>query len=162
MWGQVSDLDPKVVTSHNSSSGGSNVTTEVVVVVFFVEKAKTLYHRTLTSVSFKNDRLVRRVYVAEHINAIVNRLNKTRVERVVDHEAEKIEREQTEAKERRLESNERRNRELELSRLRKAESESRDYSRLHETKAALSYEEEEAEWNSRQKDGEFDPDEDFM
>ncbi|SCV73753.1 BQ2448_6183 [Microbotryum intermedium] len=102
------------------------------------------------------------VYVAEPINAIVDRLNKTRVERIVDHEAEKIEREQKEAKERRLEANERRNKELELSRQRKVEAESRDYSRLHERKEALSYEDEEAEWNSRQKEGDFDPEEDFM
>lgn len=35
---------------------------------------------------------VKRVYIAARENVIVNRLNKTKVERAVDHEAERIER----------------------------------------------------------------------
>ena len=45
------------------------------------------------SVVFHNDRKVKRVYVKERINAVVNRLNKTRVERKVNFEAEHQERE---------------------------------------------------------------------
>ena len=45
------------------------------------------------AVSFHNDRLVKRFYVKERKNEIVNRLNKTRVERTVDFEAERHERE---------------------------------------------------------------------
>ncbi len=36
--------------------------------------------------------VLRVVYIPKRENAIVNRLNKTKVERVVDHEAEQIER----------------------------------------------------------------------
>lgn len=36
--------------------------------------------------------ILRAVYIPKRENAIVNRLNKTKVERVVDHEAEQIER----------------------------------------------------------------------
>lgn len=45
------------------------------------------------AVSFFNDRTVKRFYVKERENAVVNRLNKTRVERKVDYEAERQERE---------------------------------------------------------------------
>ncbi|KAA1114304.1 hypothetical protein PGT21_003629 [Puccinia graminis f. sp. tritici] len=45
-------------------------------------------------VSFHSDRIVKRVHVATRVNAIVNRLNKTKVERtIVDLEQEKIEHE---------------------------------------------------------------------
>ncbi|KAI5896151.1 DUF814-domain-containing protein [Schizophyllum commune H4-8] len=43
-------------------------------------------------VSFHSDKRVKRVHVAKRENPIVNRLNKTKVERQVDHEAEKVER----------------------------------------------------------------------
>lgn len=45
------------------------------------------------AVTFFNDRKVKRYYVKERQNPIVNRLNKTRVERQVDYEAERQERE---------------------------------------------------------------------
>ena len=45
------------------------------------------------AVSFHNDRLVKRFYVKERKNEIVNRLNKTKEERTVDFEAERQERE---------------------------------------------------------------------
>ncbi|KAI0265681.1 hypothetical protein BC834DRAFT_173820 [Gloeopeniophorella convolvens] len=38
-------------------------------------------------VSFHNDKRVKRVHIAKRENVIVNRLNKTKVERTVDHEA---------------------------------------------------------------------------
>ncbi|KAG6890578.1 Coiled-coil domain-containing protein 25 [Termitomyces sp. T32_za158] len=43
-------------------------------------------------VSFHNDKRVKRVHVAKRENPIVNRLNKTKVERIVDHEQERIDR----------------------------------------------------------------------
>jgi len=45
------------------------------------------------AVSFYNDRLVKRFYIKERKNEIVNRLNKTKEERAVDFEAERQERE---------------------------------------------------------------------
>jgi nicotinamide mononucleotide adenylyltransferase len=41
-------------------------------------------------VSFVNERLVKRVPVATRINEVVNRLNKTKDERVVDYRASKV------------------------------------------------------------------------
>ncbi|KIK69877.1 hypothetical protein GYMLUDRAFT_151398 [Collybiopsis luxurians FD-317 M1] len=43
-------------------------------------------------VSFHNDKRVKRVHVAKRENPIVNRLNKTKIERQVDHEQERIDR----------------------------------------------------------------------
>lgn len=45
------------------------------------------------TVTFHNDRVVKRFHVKERKNEIVNRLNKTKVVRDVDHEAERQERE---------------------------------------------------------------------
>ena len=45
------------------------------------------------TVMFHNDRKVKRYYVKERRNEIVNRLNKTRVEKEVDYEMERQERE---------------------------------------------------------------------
>jgi hypothetical protein len=44
-------------------------------------------------VGFKSDKMVRRVYVEKRENAIVNRLNKTKVEKQPDLREEKAERE---------------------------------------------------------------------
>ena len=43
-------------------------------------------------VSFHSDKKVKRVHVATRENAIVNRLTKTKVEKEVDHEAERQDR----------------------------------------------------------------------
>lgn len=45
------------------------------------------------AVCFHNDRQVKRFYVKERKNEIVNRLNKTKEDRLVDYEAERQERE---------------------------------------------------------------------
>ncbi|GAA5973793.1 hypothetical protein JCM21900_001387 [Sporobolomyces salmonicolor] len=58
------------------------------------------------SVSFHNDRKVKRFHIAERTNAVVNRLNKTKLEKEVDHEAEKVEREREEARRKREKANE--------------------------------------------------------
>lgn len=86
--------------------------------------------------------------------------NKTKIARAVDHEADKIEREKEAAKERRATAVTRANEELSLARERKAKSEARSYSNLFEKKGTA--EEEDHDWNSRQKEGDFDPEEDFM
>jgi len=48
-------------------------------------------------VSFHSDKKVKRVHVPKRENAIVNRLNKTKIERVVDHEQERVDRQKREA-----------------------------------------------------------------
>ncbi|KAG6821884.1 hypothetical protein H0H92_000330, partial [Tricholoma furcatifolium] len=52
-------------------------------------------------VSFHNDKRVKRVHIAKRENPIVNRLNKTKVEKAVDHEQEKIDRIKAESAKRR-------------------------------------------------------------
>ncbi|GAA5902773.1 CCDC25 family protein [Sporobolomyces salmoneus] len=111
------------------------------------------------SVSFKNDRKVKRFHIPERVNAIVNRLGKTKVEKQVDHEYEKIEREKLEAKEKRMIANELKNNDLRIARQRKEEAEARSYTNLHKEGTD---EWEDDEWNAKQKEGEFDPKDDFM
>jgi len=43
-------------------------------------------------VSFHNEKRVKRVYVPKRENPIVNQLNKTKVEKQVDHEQERVDR----------------------------------------------------------------------
>ncbi|GAA5998579.1 hypothetical protein JCM5350_000717 [Sporobolomyces pararoseus] len=112
------------------------------------------------SVSFKNDRKVKRFHIPERINAVVNRLGKTKVEKQVDHEYEKIEREKLEAKEKRMIANEQKNNELRIARERKAEAEARSYTNLHGKEGTDEWEDE--QWIAKQKEGDFDPEDDFM
>ncbi|EGN97902.1 hypothetical protein SERLA73DRAFT_182690, partial [Serpula lacrymans var. lacrymans S7.3] len=53
-------------------------------------------------VAFHSDKRVKRVHVAKRENAIVNRLNKTKVEKEVDHEQERVERIKKENAEKRI------------------------------------------------------------
>ncbi|GAA5917837.1 hypothetical protein JCM5296_006617 [Sporobolomyces johnsonii] len=112
------------------------------------------------SVSFHNDRKVKRFHIPERINAVVNRLNKTKVEKEVDHEVEKVEREREEARRKREKANELKNAELALARQRKAEAEARSYRNLHAEKDTDQWEDD--EWERKRPEGDFDPDEDFM
>ncbi|KAI5481208.1 hypothetical protein MNV49_005643 [Pseudohyphozyma bogoriensis] len=106
------------------------------------------------TVTFHNDKKVKRTYVAERLNPIVNRLNKTKK---VDHEAELVARQKEEGRIRRMAATERKNSDLELARQRKAEVEARSYKDLHGAE-----EDEDEAWERRQKEGDFDPEEDFM
>lgn len=78
-------------------------------------------------VSFHNDKRVKRVHVPKRENAIVNRLNKTKVERVVDHEAERIERAKSENAAKRAAAAAKKKADLELAEARKAEKAARSY-----------------------------------
>ncbi|GAA6031283.1 hypothetical protein JCM8097_005583 [Rhodosporidiobolus ruineniae] len=112
------------------------------------------------AVSFHNDRKVKRFRVEERVNTIVNRLAKTKVEKEVDHEAVKVERERAEHKKKREAANKQKNADLLLSRQRKAEAEAKSYENLHAKAGTPQYEED--EWERSRKEGDFDPDEDFM
>ena len=57
-------------------------------------------------VGFKDNKLVKRVYVQQRENAIVNRLNKTKVEKYPDLRAEKEERDREERKKERIKGQE--------------------------------------------------------
>ncbi|KAJ6455443.1 cytoplasmic protein [Mycena sanguinolenta] len=81
-------------------------------------------------VSFHSDKKVKRVHVPKRENVIVNRLNKTKTERVVDHEQEHIDRQKREAAQRRAAATEQKKADLELARAREAEKAARSYDSL--------------------------------
>ncbi|GLB38560.1 putative protein with domain of unknown function (DUF814) [Lyophyllum shimeji] len=81
-------------------------------------------------VSFHNDKRVKRVHVAKRENAIVNRLNKTKVETEVDHEQERVDRIKKESAIRRAAAAEKKKADLELARQREAEKAARSYDTL--------------------------------
>lgn len=80
------------------------------------------------AVTFFNDRLVKRYYVKERQNAIVNRLNKTRVERKVDFEEERQERERALGRKKKDFANAQKKETLEAKRRYQEEAAARDYS----------------------------------
>ncbi|TFK27684.1 cytoplasmic protein [Coprinopsis marcescibilis] len=83
-------------------------------------------------VSFHNDKKVKRIYIETRENAIVNRLNKTKVEREVDHEQERVDRVKKENAVKRAAANDRRKAEQELAKQREAEKVARSYNSLFE------------------------------
>ncbi|KAM0790164.1 hypothetical protein ACM66B_005483 [Microbotryomycetes sp. NB124-2] len=116
------------------------------------------------AVSFKNPQLVHRLHVETRQNQIVNRLNKTKkvvtVEQFVEQVQELI---KLDARRKKLEANERKNADLALARERQAEAQARDYSLLSSKQnSTMTADEEDEEWQRRQKVGDYDPDEDFM
>lgn len=116
-------------------------------------------------VSFYKEKTVRRYYITERENPIVNRLNKTKVERQVDHEADRIIRQQEIGKQRKLEANERKRIEAELAKKRKQEAEARDYNSLFAAQEQYKKEKAAADGygsETEKKEGDFDSDEDFM
>jgi hypothetical protein len=99
---------------------------------------------SIGSVSFHNDRLVRRFLVAERENAIVNMLNKTKKVVEVDHEAVRQERQREAGRKKKMKAVEESNERLELERAREAERQARDYSSLNSADAIA--------WSKREKE----------
>jgi len=81
-------------------------------------------------VSFHRNDKVKRVYVEKRENPIVNRLNKTKIEKTVDHEQEKQDRMKAESAQRRVEAAKQKKAEEELSKQREAEKAARSYDLL--------------------------------
>ncbi|KIP02716.1 hypothetical protein PHLGIDRAFT_111770 [Phlebiopsis gigantea 11061_1 CR5-6] len=92
-------------------------------------------------VSFHNDRRVKRIHIAKRENTIVNRLNKTKVVKEVDHEAERIERVKKENTEKRAAAVLKQKADAELAKQREAEKAARSYDTLFS--GGDDYEEEE-------------------
>jgi NFACT protein RNA binding domain len=99
------------------------------------------------TVMFHNDQIVKRHHIAQRDNAIVNRLNKTKREEKVDHEAVRQEREKERNKIKRDAANKLKNSELEEKRKRLAAKEAADYSNVYSQEAI----EEERERKEREK-----------
>jgi len=81
-------------------------------------------------VSFHDDKKVKRVHVASRENAIVNRLNKTKVEREVDHEHERIDRIKRENAVKRAAVAQKKKEDAELAKARAEEKAARSYDSL--------------------------------
>ncbi|KAF7293804.1 NFACT-R-1 domain-containing protein [Mycena chlorophos] len=116
-------------------------------------------------VSFHNDKRVKRVHVPKRENPIVNRLTKTKVERVVDHEAERIERMRKEGVMRRAVATEQRKADLELAKAREAEKKAKSYDTLWEQQqldAELAADEEGGGEEEKQGRSVREMEEDFM
>ncbi|KAJ7162917.1 cytoplasmic protein [Mycena filopes] len=108
-------------------------------------------------VSFHSDKKVKRVHVPQRENAIVNRLNKTKVERVVDHEQDRVDRLKREAAARRAAASEKKKADMELARAREAEKAARSYDSLFSGDL-----EEEEEGDGSRKKSVRELEEDFM
>ncbi|EJU02960.1 cytoplasmic protein [Dacryopinax primogenitus] len=102
-------------------------------------------------VSFHQPKRVKRVHVAARENAIVNRLNKTKVEREVDHEAERQARLRVEGQARKAAAQEKKKQEAELAKTRAEEKQAKSYDTLFTEEAGYGVD----------KEG-YDPEEDFM
>uniref|UniRef100_A0A8H8CGZ8 NFACT RNA-binding domain-containing protein n=1 Tax=Psilocybe cubensis TaxID=181762 RepID=A0A8H8CGZ8_PSICU len=103
-------------------------------------------------VSFHNDK--KALHVATRENAIVNRLNKTKTERQVDHEQERIDRIKKENAIKRAAAAEKKKQDAELAKAREAEKQARSYDSL------FNVEEDEYETGPRKTGRELE--EDFM
>ncbi|KDN52471.1 DUF814-domain-containing protein [Tilletiaria anomala UBC 951] len=94
------------------------------------------------AVTFHNEQMVKRIHVKERENAIVNRLNKTKREVAVDHEAVRQERERERGREKKAAATEARNAQLVAQRAYAADKEARDYSKLFSPEALAAANEE--------------------
>ncbi|MBW0467151.1 hypothetical protein O181_006866 [Austropuccinia psidii MF-1] len=108
-------------------------------------------------VDFYSNKLVKRVHVKTRINAVVNRLNKTKMERTdVDLEQEKLQHEIEINRQKKLTATQKAKEEKELEAQRKAEKEARSYTKLFEQMDSQNYR------DKGEKVEGFDSDEDFM
>jgi len=102
-------------------------------------------------VSFHQPKRVKRVHVPARENAIVNRLTKTKVEREVDHEAERQARLKAEGQTRKAAAQEKMKKEAELAKKRAEEKQAKSYDSLFTEEAGYGAE----------REG-YNPEEDFM
>ncbi|VDB91761.1 unnamed protein product [Peniophora sp. CBMAI 1063] len=109
-------------------------------------------------VSFHNDKRVKRVYVPKRENPIVNRLNKTKVVRDVDHEAERQDRIKRENQVKRAAAAQKKKADLELAKQREAEKAARSYDSLFSGE----YDEDDDEAENRKGKTARELEDDFM
>ncbi|KNF01411.1 hypothetical protein PSTG_05199 [Puccinia striiformis f. sp. tritici PST-78] len=108
-------------------------------------------------VSFHSDKIVKRVHVSTRVNGIINRLNKTKIEKtIVDLEQEKIEHEKELNRLKRSIAAQRAKEEQEVQAQRKADLEARSYDKLFAQLETEDYR------DKGEKVEGFDSDDDFM
>ncbi|CEL56906.1 Coiled-coil domain-containing protein 25 OS=Danio rerio GN=ccdc25 PE=1 SV=1 [Rhizoctonia solani AG-1 IB] len=111
-------------------------------------------------VSFHHNNRVKRVHVPERVNAIVNRLNKTKVVREVDHEQEKVDRIKAESAKRKAAALEKKKADAELAKQREADKAARSYDNLFTDTQYEDEEDEDGEPKGRKTGTQLE--EDFM
>ncbi|KAH9850161.1 cytoplasmic protein [Lenzites betulinus] len=94
------------------------------------ENLKKSGDMAIGQVAFHNDKRVKRVHVPKRENPIVNRLNKTKVEREVDHESERVERIKKENAAKRAIAAAKKKADAELAKAREAEKAARSYDNM--------------------------------
>ncbi|KAG9118495.1 hypothetical protein FRC07_006964, partial [Ceratobasidium sp. 392] len=99
------------------------------------------------------------VHIPERVNAIVNRLNKTKVVRDVDHEQEKVDRIKVESAKRKAAAIEKKKADAERARQREAEKAARSYDNLF---TGAEDEEDEDEGGPKEKKKGIALEDDFM
>ncbi|TFK48790.1 cytoplasmic protein [Heliocybe sulcata] len=121
------------------------------------ENLKKTGDMAVGQVSFHSDKRVKRVYVVKRENPIVNRLNKTKVEKQVDHEQERVDRIKKESAVRRAAAAAKKKADADLARAREAEKAARSYDSLF-----TGEDDEEEEYDSAPKKSVREAEEDFM
>ncbi|CEL56905.1 Coiled-coil domain-containing protein 25 OS=Danio rerio GN=ccdc25 PE=1 SV=1 [Rhizoctonia solani AG-1 IB] len=104
--------------------------------------------------------LIRVVHVPERVNAIVNRINKTKVVREVDHEQEKVDRIKAESAKRKAAALEKKKADAELAKQREADKAARSYDNLFTDTHYEDEEDEDGEPKGRKTGTQLE--EDFM
>nr|CAG4641285.1 EOG090X0G3O [Eulimnadia texana] len=89
-------------------------------------------------VGFHRDKEVRKIRVEKRLNEVINRLNKTKVERKVDLRSEREKRDQTEREDKKRLLREQREREKEEEKRRQEEAELRSYDRIMKSEVMTS------------------------
>ncbi|KAF9011541.1 DUF814-domain-containing protein [Hymenopellis radicata] len=121
-------IDCSQLVKANSIEG--NKKDNITIIYTPADNLKKTGDMAVGQVSFHNDKRVKRVHIAKRENPIVNRLNKTKVERQVDHEQEKVDRIKKESAVRRAAAAEKKKADLDLARQREAEKAARSYDSL--------------------------------
>ncbi|KAJ1303092.1 hypothetical protein OPQ81_011293 [Rhizoctonia solani] len=111
-------------------------------------------------VAFHQNNRVKRVHIPERVNVIVNRLNKTKVVREVDHEQERIDRIKAESAKRKAAALEKKKADAELARQREADKSARSYDTLFTNVEHEDDEDEDGETKERKTGTQLE--EDFM
>ncbi|KAH9948255.1 cytoplasmic protein [Amylocystis lapponica] len=126
-------LDCAQLVKANSIEG--NKKDNLTVIYTPADNLKKTGDMAIGQVSFHSDRRVKRIHVAKRENPIVNRLNKTKVERVVDHEQERVDRIKAESALRKAAAAQKKKADAELARARDAEKAARSYDSLFNQEA---------------------------
>lgn len=118
-------VDCAQLVKANSIEG--NKKDDITIIYTPADNLKKTGDMAIGQVSFHNDKKVKKVYIQKRENPIINRLNKTKVEREVDHEEERQERIKKENAIKRTAAAAQKKAEAELAEQRKAEKAARSY-----------------------------------